>query len=253
MVSRTQFDGLKGASFIKKLSKKVVTMPFMPCIMDATTPEDAMESLTPAGIDDAFAVVERRRQDLGVLSPYPDVMPLEAHPALGDSDLSWVMSKEREMTPHQLYFYKIKELETRISHDSIAISREKDPIMRAKLILSLEVMKRKLHELREICGMGGNSNKLETPLLADGDMTKELDEDLAERADATGRSAPPGSPMYESTRGDEDIPSYKDLEEEEEMPASTSTAERVMPTELALFDSLLDNAASMPLPDDHPV
>ena len=57
-------DGLKGASFIEKLSKNVVSTPFVPCILDATAPEHVTETLTPAGIDEAFAVVERRRQDL---------------------------------------------------------------------------------------------------------------------------------------------------------------------------------------------
>ena len=77
-------DGLREASFIEKLSKNVVTTPFMPCILDAMAPEHVTEMLTPAGIDQAFAVVERRRQDLGVLSPYPDVQPLAALP------LRWV-------------------------------------------------------------------------------------------------------------------------------------------------------------------
>ena len=128
--------GLNGASFVEELSKHIVKTPFIPSIVDATVPEDSTELLTPSGICEAFAAVERRRLDLGAASPYPDIMPLEVcHPS-GDLDLTWAMSQDRQMSPLQLYFYKMKELETYIQHDTIALSRETDAISKAKLMLS---------------------------------------------------------------------------------------------------------------------
>ena len=245
--------GLKGASFVEELSKNIVKTPFVPSIVDATTPEDSTELLTPSGICEAFAAVERRRQDLGAASPYPDIMPLEVRHQSGDSDLTWAMTQDRQMSPQQLYYYKIKELETFIQHDTIALSREKDVIAKAKLVLTLEVMKKKLHELRELCGSGGSSNKSESPLLPDGNTTKEFDEDLAKRADATGRFAPPASPMEETVVEDE-ADSYKDSEEEEKVSESTSSFQGVTQAEDEAFENaFLDAAAWTPLPDDGPV
>ena len=102
--------------------------------------------------------------------------------------------------------------------------------------------------------MGGGSNKSATPLLADGDTTKEFDEDMAEQADATGRSAPPGLPMDQTSNPDADIASYKDSEEEEEAPETSTAFQPVTPAEDAAFeDAFLDMATSTSLPDDDPV
>ena len=73
--------GLKGALFVEELSKYVVKTPFVPSIVDVTTPEDSTEFLMPSGTDEAFAAVERRRQDLGVLSQYLDILPLDVRHA----------------------------------------------------------------------------------------------------------------------------------------------------------------------------
>ena len=114
-------------------------------------------------------------------------------------------------------------------------------------------MKKKLHELRELCGLGGSSNKSESPLMPDGNSTKEFDEDLAERADATGRIAPPASPM-EETRADDEADSYKDSNEEGKVSESTSSFQGVTPAEDAAFENaFLDAAAWTPLPDDAPI
>ena len=246
-------DGLKGASFVEKLSKNVVSTPFVPCILDATAPEHVTETLTPAGIDEAFAVVERRRQDLGALSPYPDIQPLAALPANQDADLSWAMSQERDMTPHLMFFYKIKELETIISHDTIALKREVDLVARAKLQLGLEIMKRKLGELREKVGQGGGHNRSSTPQL-EGDAAKEGDGAPANRVESEEVMAPPTSPMDHSTDGDKEIEPYKDSDEDEPLPESTSTSQGVTPAEDAAFEqAFLDKAAWTPLPDDGPI
>ena len=142
-------------------------------------------------------------------------------------------------------------METFINHDTIALSRENDLVTRAKLSLGLEVMKRKLGELREKVGMGGGANKSATPLLADGDTTKEFDKDMLGRADATGRSALPASPMDQSANTDGDIEPYKDMDEEETAPESTSTFQGVTPAEDAAFEkAFIDAAAWTPLPDD---
>ena len=246
-------DGLKGASFIEKLSKNVVSTPFIPCILDATAPEHVTETLTPAGIDEAFAVVEQRRQDLGALSPYPDVQPLAALPADQDADLTWAMNQERDMTPHLMFFYKIKELETIISHDTIALRREVDPVARAKLQLGLEIMKRKLSELRERVGQGGGTNRSSTPQL-EGDAAKEGDGAPANRVESEEVMAPPTSPMDHSTDGDKEIEPYRDSDEDEPLPESTSTSQGVTPAEDAAFEqAFLDRAAWTPLPDNEPV
>ena len=243
-------DGLKGASFVEKLSKNVVSTPFIPCILDATAPEHVTETLTPAGIDEAFAVVERRRQDLGALSPYPDIQPLAALPADQDADLSWAMSQERDMTPHLMFFYKIKELETIISHDTIALRREVDPVARAKLQLGLEIMKRKLGELRERVGQGGGTNRSSTPQI-EGDAAKSGDESSAKRVESEEILAPPGSPMDDDDR---EIEPYKDSDEEERLPEETSTSQAVTPAEAAAFEeAFVDKAAWTPLPDDEPI
>ena len=243
-------DGLKGASFIEKLSKNVVSTPFIPCILDATAPEHVTETLTPTGIDEAFAVVEQRRQDLGALSPYPDVQPLAALPADQDADLTWAMSQERDMTPHLIFFYKIKELETIISHDTIALRREVDPVARAKLQLGLEIMKRKLSELRERVGQGGGTNRSSTPQL-EGDAAKSGDEAPAKRVGSEEMLAPPASPMDDAEK---EIEPYKDSDEEEQLPEETSTSHAVTPAEAAAFEeAFVDKAAWTPLPDDGPI
>jgi hypothetical protein len=246
-------DGLKGASFIEKLSKNVVSTPFVPCILDATAPEHVTETLTPAGMDEAFAVVERRRQDLGALSPYPDIQPLAALPANQDADLSWAMSQERDMTPHLMFYYKIKELETIISHDTIALKREVDLVAKAKLQLGLEIMKRKLGELREKVGKGGGHNRSSTPRL-EGDAAKEGDEIPASRVESVEVMAPPTSPMDHSANDEKEIEPYKDSDEDELLPESTSTSQVVTPAEAAAFEeAFVDKAAWTPLPDDEPI
>ena len=246
-------DGLRGASFVEKLSKNVVSTPFVPCILDATVPEHETETLTPAGIDEAFAVVERRRQDLGALSPYPDIQPLTAFPANQDADLTWAMSQERDLTPHLMFYYKIKELETIINHDSIALRKEVDLVARAKLQLGLEIMKRKLGELRERVGKGGGHNRSSTPRL-EGDAAKEGDVIPANRVESEEVMAPPTSPMDHSTNEEKEIEPYKDSEEDEPIPESTSTSQGVTPAEEAAFEeAFIDKAAWTPLPDDEPI
>ena len=157
------------------------------------------------------------------------------------------------MTPHLMFFYKIKELETIISHDTIALRREVDLVARAKLQLGLEIMKRKLGELREKVGQGGGHNRSSTPQL-EGDAAKEGDGAPANRVESEEVMAPPTSPMDHSADGDKEIEPYKDSDEDEPLPESTSTSQGVTPAEDAAFEqAFLDRAAWTPLPDDEPV
>ena len=89
--------------------------------------------------------------------------------------------------------------------------------------------------------------------MPDQNTTKEFDEDLAKRADATGRIAPPASPM-EETRADNEAESYMDYDEEGKVSESTSSFHGVTPAEDAAFkNAFLDAAAWTPLPDDAPI
>ena len=116
----------------------------------------------------------------------------------------------------------------------------------SKYFLGLEVMKRNLHELWELSRGGGGANQSETPIFPDEDTSKEFDEDMAERADATGRMA--------AANADKDVPPYEDSEEQETpittpLPASNSTLQRVTLVE----DMFLYSAAMTPLPDNDPI
>ena len=76
---------------------------------------------------------------------------------------------------------------------------------------------------------------------------------MAKRADATGRIAPPASPM-DKTRPDDEADSYKDSDEEGKAPESTSSFQGVTPAEDAAFEeAFLDAAAWTPLPDGDPI
>ena len=89
--------------------------------------------------------------------------------------------------------------------------------------------------------------------MPDGNSTKEFDEDLAKRADATGRIAPPASPMEES-RVDDEADSYKDSDEEGKASESMSSLQGVIPAEDAAFENaFLDAAAWTPPPDNAPI
>ena len=72
-----------------------------------------------------------------MLTPYPEVTPAHRDNAGADLDLTWAVSQEREMDPKQVYFYKMKELETFIRHDSIKIKAEKDVVHKAESKASL--------------------------------------------------------------------------------------------------------------------
>ena len=89
--------------------------------------------------------------------------------------------------------------------------------------------------------------------MPDGNTTKEFDEDLAKRADATRRIAPPALPMNK-TRADDEADSYKDSDEEGKASESTSSFQGVTLAKDAAFKNAFLNAVVwMPLPDDAPI
>ena len=49
------------------MSKNVVSTPFVPSLIDTHEEQAVVRTLLPAGVNRAFAVVEQRRADLGVL------------------------------------------------------------------------------------------------------------------------------------------------------------------------------------------
>ena len=118
---------------VEKMSKNVVSTLFVPSLIDTHEEQSVVKTLLPTGANRAFAVVEQRRADLGVLTPYPEVTPARRDDAGVDLDLTWAVSQEREIDPKQVYCYKMKELETFIRHDSLKIKAEKDTITKAKL------------------------------------------------------------------------------------------------------------------------
>ena len=185
-------DGLRGALVVEKLSKNVVSTPFVPSLIDSQEDQSVVETLLPAGANRAFAVVEQRRADLGVLSPYPEVTPARRDDAGVDLDLTWAVSQEREIDPKQTYFYKMKELETFIRHDALKVKAEKDTVAKAKLFLGLQLMKEELARLNEICGPKDASNTSSTsemPVLEPMELSE------APAPSNAGTYAPPASPL----------------------------------------------------------
>ena len=66
--------------------------------------------------------------------------------------------------------------------------------------------------------------------------------------------APPTSPMDHSANDEKEIEPYKDSDEDELLPESTSTSQVVTPAEAAAFEeAFVDKAAWTPLPDDEPI
>ena len=177
---------------VEKMSKNVVSTLFVPSLIDTHEEQSVVKTLLPTGANRAFAVVEQRRADLGVLTPYPEVTPARRDDAGVDLDLTWAVSQEREIDPKQVYCYKMKELETFIRHDSLKIKAEKDTITKAKLFLGLQLMKEELAGLNEICkpkDAPSTSSTAEMP----GLKPMELSE--APAPSNLGTHAPPASPV----------------------------------------------------------
>ena len=184
---------------VEKLSKNVISTPFVPSLVDSQEDQSVVETLLPAGANRAFAVVEQRRADLGVLSPYPEVTPARRDDAGVDLDLTWAVSQEREIDPKQTYFYKMRELETFIRHDALKVKAEKDTVAKAKLFLGLQLMKEELARLNEICGTKDASNSSSTPEMP---ALEPMDSSEVAAPSNTGTYAPPASPVREKEEGE---------------------------------------------------
>ena len=195
-------DGLRGASVVEKMSKNVISTPYVPSLIDTHKEQAVVETLLPAGASRAFAVVEQRRADLGVLTPYLEVTPARQDDAGTDLDLTWAVSQEREIDPKQVYFYKMKELETFIRHDSIKIKAEKDVVHKAKLFLGLQLMKEELARLNKICEPKYAPSTLST---AEMPVLKPMELSEAPAPAELGTFAPPASPIQPGEEDAEEV------------------------------------------------
>ena len=136
-----------------------------------------------------------------MLTPYPEVTPAHRDNAGADLDLTWAVSQEREMDPKQVYFYKMKELETFIRHDSIKIKAEKDVVPKAKLFLGLQLMKEELARLNKISELDDaptTSSTQEIPVLEPMELTEETPAD-------SGTFATPASPILPGEEETEEV------------------------------------------------
>ena len=195
-------DGLRGASVVEKMSKNVISTPYVPSLIDTHKEQAVVETLLPAGASRAFAVVEQRRADLGVLTPYLEVTPARQDDAGTDLDLTWAVSQEREIDPKQVYFYKMKELETFIRHDSIKIKAEKDVVHKAKLFLGLQLMKEELARLNKICEPKYAPSTLST---AEMPVLKLMELSEAPAPAESGTFAPPALPIQPGEEDAEEL------------------------------------------------
>ena len=136
-----------------------------------------------------------------MLSPYPEVTPARQDDAGVDLDLTWAVSQEREIDPKQVYFHKMKELETFIRHDALKVKAEKDTVTKAKLFLGLQLMKEELARLNELCEpkSASNTSTSEIPVLEPMELSE------APAPSNTGTHAPPTLPIQPGEEDAEEL------------------------------------------------